>query len=356
NGVKRYVPQNTNMDSRRSSSDASDDQQQHQQSSSFLREIRSIEKSKRTKFKRNRIRGKGCTKPRRRSKRQTTPIGRKLINQALHQSLVSNWINVKSAAILSATTISNTPGNEADDELSTVEDENYVDYINEEIEEYSCKDQEEKVCATSLTLEQQLENLLLTVKQDFQPSLSSLTTTVARVDSGQDSLNLENIDRLNTMKHILFVDLDNWSVFFQRLPNALPENIFVIGFSGGKHQWKTPTELSNTLIKKPNKDKNGHLCYIIRNPFSDPVYRSLLSSHNFQLMKQSGQRHDAADFALVLTFGKLHALLPKSIPFTIVSGDKGFTEIIHQLQHSQRRITWLNPHLIEVYQICLLWS
>ncbi len=87
-------------------------------------------------------------------------------------------------------------------------------------------------------------------------------------------------------------------------------------------------------------------------------------------MHTAGNRHDAADFALVLTvisfqcsvylflfvfdiiivfnilkqFGKLHGLLPKSIPFTIVSGDKGFIEIIYQLKNSDRRINWFNPH------------
>ncbi|MCC7160037.1 MAG: hypothetical protein IT281_10960 [Ignavibacteria bacterium] len=34
------------------------------------------------------------------------------------------------------------------------------------------------------------------------------------------------------------------------------------------------------------------------------------------------------------------------MPFTIISGDKGFIEVIHQLKSSYRRINWINPHQI----------
>ncbi|CAF0889077.1 unnamed protein product [Rotaria sordida] len=137
-------------------------------------------------------------------------------------------------------------------------------------------------------------------------------------DQDEDSLQLENLQRLSTMKNIIFLDLENFSRFFQHLTNQLPDYTYVIAFQASNIQWKPP--------------KN------------DIIYENLLNLNNFQLMRPSGNRHDAADFALVLTFGKLHGLLPKSISFTIISGDKGFIEVIHQLKNSHRRINWFNPH------------
>ena len=36
--------------------------------------------------------------------------------------------------------------------------------------------------------------------------------------------------------------------------------------------------------------------------------------------------------------------LPKHIPFTILSGDKGFIEIERQMEGSERRAVVINPH------------
>ena len=46
---------------------------------------------------------------------------------------------------------------------------------------------------------------------------------------------------LGTMKHIVFVDLDNWCGFFSRLPGPIPDKTFVWGFHGGNLDWKEPT-------------------------------------------------------------------------------------------------------------------
>ncbi|CAF0950933.1 unnamed protein product [Adineta steineri] len=141
---------------------------------------------------------------------------------------------------------------------------------------------------------------------------------IKTTECDEDSLQLDNLQYLSTMKHIIFLDLDNFSRFFQHLTNQIPHHIYIIAFQGSNIRWKPP-----------------------KNNF---IYENLLNSNNFQLMYPSGNRHDAADFALVLTFGKLHGLLSKSISFTIISGDKGFIEIIHQLKNSNRRINWFNPH------------
>ena len=47
-------------------------------------------------------------------------------------------------------------------------------------------------------------------------------------------------DNLMEMRHILFLDLDNWPKFFQKLPRPLPDGTFVWAFLGGATVWKDP--------------------------------------------------------------------------------------------------------------------
>lgn len=42
--------------------------------------------------------------------------------------------------------------------------------------------------------------------------------------------------------------------------------------------------------------------------------------------------------------GKLDVLLPKEIPFTVLSGDKGFKELRNQLSLSKREVHLVDPH------------
>lgn len=42
--------------------------------------------------------------------------------------------------------------------------------------------------------------------------------------------------------------------------------------------------------------------------------------------------------------GTMHERLPKSIPFTIVSGDKGFLEVERQMRAEERRAIVIDPH------------
>ena len=47
---------------------------------------------------------------------------------------------------------------------------------------------------------------------------------------------------LKTMDNIIFLDVDNWGNFFQKLPNRLPEKTFVWALYGGNTFWKRPTQ------------------------------------------------------------------------------------------------------------------
>ena len=47
---------------------------------------------------------------------------------------------------------------------------------------------------------------------------------------------------------------------------------------------------------------------------------------------------------IVFQVGKWNERLPTSIPFTILSGDKGFCEVERQMEASERRTVCINPH------------
>ncbi|OCT80552.1 hypothetical protein XELAEV_18027363mg [Xenopus laevis] len=52
--------------------------------------------------------------------------------------------------------------------------------------------------------------------------------------------------------------------------------------------------------------------------------------------------------------GRLDEQLPKQIPFTILSGDKGFLELESQFKKTQRPAHILNPHHLEGDMMCAL--
>jgi hypothetical protein len=134
---------------------------------------------------------------------------------------------------------------------------------------------------------------------------------------------------LEHMRHIVFLDMDNWGGFWTKLPCCLPDRTFVWGFYGGNTQWSEPN------CQQFLYAKNLGLWHV----------------HN-----KCSRRKDAADFAICLMVGKLDERLPKHIPFTILSGDHGFLELENQMRGSRRRATVINPHHrsnIEVYaMIC----
>ena len=127
------------------------------------------------------------------------------------------------------------------------------------------------------------------------------------------------IENLSKFVHILFVDLDNWGKFFE-LPYLLP-NVFVWGFCGGAYNMK--------------KYKNA-----------PPLYQKLVQEKRFFSHPKCGKSKNAADFALCVQAARLDLILPVHIPFTVLSGDKGFDELRMQLASSARKIHLVDPHQI----------
>ena len=110
----------------------------------------------------------------------------------------------------------------------------------------------------------------------------------------RDSLQIENLQRLSTMKHLIFLDLENFSSFFQHLTQPLPMLTYVMAFQGIHFQWKPPIKFHNDDFLLLISKELSFVC-------SHSIFDSLVKSKEFQLMYPSGSRHDAADFALVLS-------------------------------------------------------
>lgn len=125
------------------------------------------------------------------------------------------------------------------------------------------------------------------------------------------------IENLSKFLHILFVDLDNWGKFFE-LPYLLP-NVFVWGFCGGAYTAKK---------------------------YQPPLYHKLIKEKRFFSHPKCGKSKNAADFALCVQAARLDLVLPVHIPFTVLSGDKGFDELRMQLATSARKIHLVDPHHI----------
>ncbi|XP_077146117.1 E3 SUMO-protein ligase ZNF451 isoform X3 [Ranitomeya variabilis] len=129
---------------------------------------------------------------------------------------------------------------------------------------------------------------------------------------------LPDLELLQTMTHIVFVDLDNWAQIFTHLPGQLNQGTFVWGFQGGGSNWKPPVTCK--------------------------IYKYLVNIGCFFLHPHCSRLKNAADFAICMHAGRLDEKLPKQIPFTILSGDKGFLELQNQFNKTQRLAHVLNPH------------
>ncbi|XP_046550310.1 E3 SUMO-protein ligase ZNF451-like [Haliotis rubra] len=159
----------------------------------------------------------------------------------------------------------------------------------------------------------------------------SQAATVKRPNSVSPSRSFEAYpDNLEEMNLVLFVDLDNWGGFFKKLPRNLPEKSFVWGFYGGKQRWVPP-----------NKNM---------------IYKKLVKNNCLHIHEQCGTSKDAADFAICLTVGKMDERLPKHIPFTILSGDKGFLEVERQMKMSSRKMVVIDPHNAEQHDNEVLYA
>ncbi|XP_048352589.1 E3 SUMO-protein ligase ZNF451-like isoform X4 [Sphaerodactylus townsendi] len=144
----------------------------------------------------------------------------------------------------------------------------------------------------------------------------------------KDSEDLPDLDYLCTMTHIIMMDLDNWGSFFQQLPASLNQGTFIWGFQGGHGKWKQPVNCK--------------------------MFNYLNKIGCFFLHPHCGTRREAADFAICVHVGRLDEYLPKHIPFTILSGDKGFLELENQLKMTQRTTRILDPHKIDSDMMCAL--
>ncbi|XP_042189516.1 E3 SUMO-protein ligase ZNF451 [Callorhinchus milii] len=148
------------------------------------------------------------------------------------------------------------------------------------------------------------------------------------VTAMEEELCLPDLDYLRTMTHLVFIDLDNWAGFFKHLPGHLNQGTFFWGFKGGKTVWKQPENC--------------------------PIYNYLVNTGSFFLHPPCSDRKDAADFAICMHAGRMDEQLPKHIPFTVLSGDKGFEELKNQLKKTMRPGHVLNPHHMEGEMMCAL--
>ncbi|XP_053566378.1 E3 SUMO-protein ligase ZNF451 [Bombina bombina] len=148
------------------------------------------------------------------------------------------------------------------------------------------------------------------------------------MDTGAQENELPDLDYLRTMTHVVFIDLDNWANFFTHLPGYLNQGTFIWGFKGGKTNWKPPNNCK--------------------------VFNYLSKIGSFFLHPHCTDRKDAADFAICIHAGRLDEQLPKHIPFTVLSGDKGFLELENQFKKTQRPAHILNPHHLEGEMMCAL--
>ncbi|XP_069462277.1 E3 SUMO-protein ligase ZNF451 isoform X2 [Ambystoma mexicanum] len=89
-------------------------------------------------------------------------------------------------------------------------------------------------------------------------------------------------------------------------------------------------------------------------PENCPIFNYLEKIGTFFLHPRCSDRKDAADFAICMHAGRMDEQLPKHIPFTILSGDKGFLELENQFDKTQRPAHILNPHHIDGEMMCAL--
>jgi len=77
----------------------------------------------------------------------------------------------------------------------------------------------------------------------------------------EDSLQIENLQYLSTMKNIIFLDLENFSTFFQHLTHPLPNQTYIMAFQGSNIQWTPPTKFNK--LKFSIKLKNFSFLVIL---------------------------------------------------------------------------------------------
>lgn len=171
------------------------------------------------------------------------------------------------------------------------------------------------VPSNSMDTEQNKRQCTRTAPASSNPQTSAASSSVTPPANSQN-LNLPSVENLSTFSHIIFIDLDNWARFL-KLSYRLPPNIFVWGFCGGNY-----ANMKNT---------SGN-------------FRALLREKRFFQHPKCGRFKNAADFALCVQAARMDLQLPIHIPFTVLSGDKGFCELQNQLRCSARKMYIVDPH------------
>ncbi|GAB0492500.1 hypothetical protein MMPV_003763 [Pyropia vietnamensis] len=143
------------------------------------------------------------------------------------------------------------------------------------------------------------------------------STTLGHYAGIPPSLLAATFDRAAPLTHVLAVDADNYCRFLTLLPASLPSSVGVLIFYGSAAPLRLPRPLPRGLA-------------------------AVARRRRLQLYP-AGHRHDAADFLLTVTLTKLHGQLPKAVPFTIVSGDRGFEEVATALRDC-RAVKLYDPH------------
>lgn len=124
------------------------------------------------------------------------------------------------------------------------------------------------------------------------------------------------LDVARGAKHVILLDLDNWSRLLLLPVHAmLPTSTVLIGFASEK--WMRPRD-------------------------ADVNMSAMAKAGRFAL-RRCGTRKDAADFQIVSFFTTLDRKLPRYVPMTIVSGDGGFTELRNS-SNLIRRPQFVHPH------------
>ena len=152
------------------------------------------------------------------------------------------------------------------------------------------------------------------------------------------------------VRHVIFVDGDNWPRFLLALPSAMDDDTLVCCFVGGHTQMRVPNDalrLSSHPASSSSSTTHSHPHSLSPAAVSPHPSLSLspcarLVESGRLLVTQCGCTPNAADFAMAVKVGALHFQLPLHIPFTLLSGDKGLDEVVRHT--AGRSCSRLNPH------------
>lgn len=99
------------------------------------------------------------------------------------------------------------------------------------------------------------ENLITNWIENEEQTHSSLSSSIhfnSENEEDKDSLQIENLQYLSTMKNLIFLDLENFSSFFQHLTNELPNETYIMAFQSSNIKWKPPKKLNKFTFFSSN--------------------------------------------------------------------------------------------------------